>query len=198
MIIKLLPSEVLTWFEELLKYLPGYVGIMMRRIYCNLRLRSCGAHAFIGVGVTFIGARNIELGGEVILGANSFLGSYGVGRISVGSRLLGNRNVVISAVEGNITIGNNVLLGPNVVIVSDNHKYDRLDIPIRAQGTSTGEILIEDDVWIGANSVILPNVKIGRGSIIAAGAVVNRDISPNSIAGGVPAKIIRIRTDSSQ
>ena len=74
-----------------------------------------------------------------------------------------------------------------------NHNYFDLNIPIRYQGHTTGYIHIKRDVWIGSNVVILKDVTIGEGSIIAAGSVVNKDIPPFTIAGGVPIKIIKKR-----
>ena len=94
---------------------------------------------------------------------------------------------------GKILIGKNVLIGPNVVIRSNNHNYQDTSIPIIKQGMTKGVIIIEDDVWISSNCVILPNCTIGEGSIIAAGAVVTKDIEPYSIFGGIPAKKIGVR-----
>lgn len=99
-----------------------------------------------------------------------------------------NRNTWINA-GGRVEIGNDVIIGPKVVIHSGNHKFDRLDIPIRLQGWNTAPVIIEDDVWIGAAAIILPGVRIGKGSVIAAGAVVIKDIPPYSIAAGVPAEV---------
>jgi len=80
-----------------------------------------------------------------------------------------------------------VLIGPNVVMRASNHNYERIDIPIRNQRHIPGRILIKEDVWIGANVVILPDVTIERGAIVAAGAVVTTDVNEYDIVGGVPA-----------
>jgi galactoside O-acetyltransferase len=126
--------------------------------------------------------------------ARSYLNAYNGGLIKVGNRVNVNTNVRIDAAEkGEIIIGNDVLIGPNVVIRASNHVYDRLDIPIREQGHSGGRIVIEDDVWIGANAVITPNVTIGKGAVVAAGAVVVHNVDPYDIVGGVPAKTIANR-----
>ncbi len=98
-----------------------------------------------------------------------------------------------------IYIGSKVLFGPNVTIRGGNH---RTDIPGRFMYDITDkeklpdndeDVFIEDDVWVGANSTILKGVRIGRGAIIAAGAVVNKDVPPYTIVGGVPAKVISLR-----
>jgi len=97
-----------------------------------------------------------------------------------------------------ITIEKNVIVGPNVVMRASNHNYERIDIPIRNQGHVSGTIVVREDVWIGANAVILPNVTIGRGVIVAAGAVVTNDVDDYEIVGGVPAKSIGSRAKMSQ
>jgi maltose O-acetyltransferase len=92
-----------------------------------------------------------------------------------------------------ITIGNNVLIAAGVRMITRKHGYTDLDRPISEQGYNNAPIIIEDDVWIGFQVVILPGVRIGRGSIIGANAVVSRDVEPYSIVGGVPARLIRKR-----
>ena len=97
-------------------------------------------------------------------------------------------------VNGPVTIGANVMMGPEVVIYTQTHKYDRTDIPMCEQGsTEPCEVVIEDDVWLGRRAIIMPGVRIGKGSIIGAGAVVTKDVPPYSVVGGVPARVIRTR-----
>ena len=123
---------------------------------------------------------------------NCCLYAHDNGKINIGKRVSINSNVILGAAnDGEINIGNDVLIGPNVVIRASNHRYELKSIPINKQGHTGGKIIIEDDVWIGANVVILPNVSVGKGAVIGAGAVVNRDIPPSALAGGVPAKVIR-------
>ncbi len=96
-------------------------------------------------------------------------------------------------IQSNVTIGNNVIMGPDVKIYSRNHNFESLKIPIQQQGKTFKETIIKDDVWIGANCIILPGVVVESHSIIAAGAVVTKNVSENSIFGGNPAKLIRVR-----
>lgn len=100
-----------------------------------------------------------------------------------------------SVIQGNVDIGNNVIMGPDIKIYSRNHKYDRLDIPIQQQGKSYYKTKIGDDVWIGANVIITAGCNIGDHVIIAAGSVVTKDIPEWAIIGGVPAKVIKFRTE---
>jgi acetyltransferase-like isoleucine patch superfamily enzyme len=95
--------------------------------------------------------------------------------------------------SGYIEIGDNVMMSPRVSIYAENHLFDRPDLTIKEQGVKREFVKIEDDCWIAANTVILAGVTIGRGSIIAAGSVVTKDIPPYSIVGGVPAKVIKSR-----
>lgn len=92
--------------------------------------------------------------------------------------------------QGNITIGNDVMMAPEVIILTGSHRYDRTDIPMSKQGSFDRPVIIEDDVWIGTRAIILPGVRIGKGSIIGCAAVVTSDVSPFSIVGGIPARVI--------
>lgn len=94
-----------------------------------------------------------------------------------------------------IDIGNNVLCGSNVLIIDHSHgRFDDVDkdVPwIKRCLYSKGAIVIDDNVWIGDDVSVLPNVKIGKGSVIGAGSIVTKDIPPYSLAVGNPAKVIR-------
>lgn len=91
-------------------------------------------------------------------------------------------------------IGSHVMIAPHVAILSSSHKFSRTDIPMILQGaTDNNPPIIHDDVWIGRNAVIMPGVKIGKGCIVGAGAIVTKDAPPYSIVGGVPAKLIGTR-----
>ena len=94
-----------------------------------------------------------------------------------------------------VTIGNDVMIGKHLRILTVNHKTDRVDVPMRLQGFSeVSPLTIENDVWIGDNVIITPGCcKIGEGSVLAAGAVVTKNVEPYCIVGGNPAKVIRRR-----
>lgn len=113
-------------------------------------------------------------------------------KVEIGHDVLLNVGTKIGGQSG-VKIGNYVQLGYNVNIVSVNHAYQNPNLPIKKQGVFGGQIIIEDDVWIGANSVILPKVIIGKGAIVGANAVVTKNVRPYSIVGGVPAKFIKFR-----
>ena len=95
---------------------------------------------------------------------------------------------------GELTIGNDVMMGPEVVILSRNHEYSNVDIPMRLQGYMEEQpCIIGDDVWIGRRVMIMPGVTIGKGSVIAAGAVVTKDVPEFAVIGGVPGKVVKYR-----
>jgi galactoside O-acetyltransferase len=136
---------------------------------------------------------NLSISPNVKFDRNCFITARG-GEIFIGEGCRFNIDVVLNAdIGGKLTFGKNCIVGPRVIFRTANHKFGDVKIPIREQGHTTGNITLGEDVWIGANVVILPNVHIGRGSIIGAGAVVTRSIPEFSIAAGVPAKIIGSR-----
>ena len=89
--------------------------------------------------------------------------------------------------QGGIRIGNDVLIGHNVVLATLNHDF----APYNRATMHPAPVHIEDRVWIGANATVVPGVTIGENSIVAAGAVVTKDVPPNTIVGGVPAKVLK-------
>jgi acetyltransferase-like isoleucine patch superfamily enzyme len=97
---------------------------------------------------------------------------------------------------GGLTIGNNVIIGPNVCISTSNHNFSDPKRLIKNQGSTPDAVVIGDDCWIGANSVIVAGVHIGTGSIIGAGSIVTHDVPAYSVAVGNPAHIIKRRGEN--
>ena len=100
---------------------------------------------------------------------------------------VGLHNTII----GPVTIGSHVNLAQGITVTALNHNFEDTNKQIDEQGISTNPVIIEDDIWIGANAVILPGVTIGHHSVVAAGAVVTKDVPPHSLVAGVPAKIMK-------
>jgi len=113
--------------------------------------------------------------------------------LRVGSRTdLGSYTTIF----GNVSIGCDCMLAPHVMLAGGNHVFEDRSVPMKYQGSHGGDtrgITIGDDVWIGANAVVVDGVEIGCGAIVAAGAVVTQDVPPYAIVGGNPASVLRYR-----
>jgi maltose O-acetyltransferase len=131
--------------------------------------KSIGKNINIRPGIKFTSGRNISIGDNSGVGDRCFLQDI-----------------------GEISIGSDVLMGPEAMIFTANHQMKRDEL-LRNQGETVSGVTIGDDVWIGARSIILPGVTVSNGAVIAAGAVVTRDVEPYTIVGGVPAKKIGVR-----
>jgi acetyltransferase-like isoleucine patch superfamily enzyme len=169
------------------------------------KLRNCG---HITVGRNFVAESGCEIQGlareGVRFGDNVTVGSFAMIRPSgyygreIGQGVvIGDRSNIGAycylGATGGITIGREVLMGPRVSLFAENHNFERTDITIREQGCTRKRIVIEDDCWLASGSIILAGVTLGKGSIVAAGAVVTKDVPPYSIVAGSPARVIRSR-----
>ena len=127
------------------------------------------------------------------LGDYSVIESYTCINNAVGDVIIGDHTRVglHNTVIGPVTIGNHVNLAQGITVTALNHNFANSEKKIDEQGVNTTPVTIEDDVWVGANAVLLPGVRIGTHSVIAAGAVVTKDVPPHSIVAGIPAKVIK-------
>jgi len=118
----------------------------------------------------------------------------GSGNLKVGRNTYIQAGCILNAFVGSITIGANCMIAAHCALTPYQHGFGEIDRPMREQPlTSKGDIIIEDDVWLGLNVAVMDGVTIGQGAIVGAGAVVTKDIPPYTIAGGVPARVIRAR-----
>jgi maltose O-acetyltransferase len=145
------------------------LGARLNRMVVRYLFASCGREVNIRPGVRFGKGSQISIGDHSMIGADSIIGSAAA-----------------------VTIGRDVLMGPEVIIYTSNHGTSR-GVPMRLQKLQIASVRIGNDVWLGARCIILPGVTIGEGAVIAAGAVVTRDVAPYSVVGGIPAKLIRVR-----
>ena len=127
------------------------------------------------------------------LGNYSVVESFSCINNAVGDVVIGDytRIGLHNTIIGPVTIGSHVNLAQGITVTALNHNFSDENKRIDEQGISTTPVTIEDDIWIGANAVILPGVNIGNHSVVAAGAVVTKDVPPHSLVAGVPAKIIK-------
>lgn len=127
------------------------------------------------------------------LGHHSVIESFSCINNAVGDVIIGKHTRIglHNTIIGPVTIGDHVNLAQGITVTALNHNFADTTRGIDEQGVTTKPIVIGDDVWIGANAVILPGVTIGRHAVVAAGAVVTQDVPEKSLVGGVPAKIIK-------
>lgn len=127
------------------------------------------------------------------LGKRSTIEDYAAINNGMGPVLIGNgtRVGLGNIIIGPVTIGNNVLLAQHIVVSGINHSYQDVSRLIREQPCTAAPITIEDDCWIGANSVITAGVRVGHHSVVAAGSVVIHEVPPYSVVAGNPARVIR-------
>ncbi|RZB29728.1 MAG: hypothetical protein SRB1_02008 [Desulfobacteraceae bacterium Eth-SRB1] len=139
--------------------------------------------------------KKVSIGSSCYIKNTKFLGQAQIEdrcRISGKPKVLIGENFYLNAgchLLGDIRIGDNVMIGPQTIFWGRDHGM-KLGIPMNSQPHSIEKIVIENDVWIGANVTILKNVMIKEGAIVAAGAVVTKNVSSNTIVGGIPAKVI--------
>lgn len=136
--------------------------------------------------------KSIFIRSNTVLGNNVRIDSGFQGKINIGEHVLIDDCCFISS-QNSIFIGNNVLIAAYSFITDFNHSFESREIPIRTQGYVRKAVYIEDDVWIGAHSIILPGVKIGKGAVVGAGSVVTKSVAPYTIVAGSPAKVIHKR-----
>jgi acetyltransferase-like isoleucine patch superfamily enzyme len=130
---------------------------------------------------------------QFFLGRHSVIESYSCINNAVGDVVIGDytRIGIHNTIIGPVCIGNHVNLAQGITVTALNHNFEDKTKRIDEQGITTKPVIIGDDVWIGANAVVLPGVTIGKHCVVAAGAVVTKDVPDNTIVGGVPAKVIK-------
>ncbi len=130
---------------------------------------------------------------KFVLGRRSVVESFCCINNAVGDVIIGDNTRIglHSTVIGPVEIGSNVNLAQGIIVTALNHNFTDCTKRIDEQGVSTAKVTIGNDVWIGANATVLPGVTIGNHSVVAAGAVVTKDVPPYSLVGGVPAKILK-------
>lgn len=127
------------------------------------------------------------------LGKSSVIEDYTIINNAVGEIIIGNHTRIGmgNTIIGPVMIGNNVILAQNVVTSALNHNFEDVLTTINQQGVKTDQIIIENNVWIGANSTILAGVHIGEHVVVGAGSVVTKDIPPFNVVVGNPARIVK-------
>lgn len=169
-IVRVFLEELWYWYEGILSWIPGRLGIILRCICYRPICSSIATTSQIREFVHIWSPYHLKIGVHSRIGRGSQINA-----------------------SGGISIGNYVRMGPLVMVTSTNHQFTDPDIPIKQQGVSKAPVVLADNVWIGGNVSILPGVTIGEGAVVAAGAVVTKDVPPMAVVGGVPAKVIKYR-----
>jgi acetyltransferase-like isoleucine patch superfamily enzyme len=199
-----------TFFGRLVSCIYSYsISLKVKRLryrffsaWISSEFKSFGTNSIVKLNIYLIGGKYISIGNRSCIGTRASLtawDNYGLDffnpEIVIGNNVSIGDDSHITAIN-KIIIGNNVLTGKKITITDNSHGESTYKLlllhPIDRPLHSEGPVIIEEGVWIGDKVTILPNVRIGKNSIIAANAVVTKDIPANCVAGGVPAKIIKI------
>ncbi len=199
----------------LVSCLPGAAGLLLRGWLYPRLFRACGKKVVFGRGITLRHPHKISLGDRVIIDDGAVLDAKGEGNrgIDIGSDVYVGRNTIVYTKDGNITVGDRVNLSSNCQVFSSNElavgpdtmigayayllsggEYDPADpTPFSQQaGTRTkGPLQIGPNNWLGARVTVLDAASTGEHCVLAAGAVVTRPVPPHSLAGGVPARVLK-------
>lgn len=170
-----------SWFDLVAEKIKNYILSLRIKFFIKIntlltesqkhflisQLKSCGTNCSLYMPVYISGAENVEIGNNVSIAP--YVHMWG---------------------EGGIKIGNRVMIASHTALTSLTHDYHQSEL---YSTLIKGTITIEDDVWIGAHTVILPNILIGKGAVVGAGSVVTKNVKPYSIVFGIPAKHYKFR-----
>ncbi|MEJ2706151.1 MAG: acyltransferase [Anaerolineales bacterium] len=201
----------------LFSQIPGALGLVLRRIFFPPLFKHVGRNVTFGHNLTLRQPHKIRIGDNVIIDDGCLLDAKGIenegividemvtlGRLSmivckdadihINSHVnIGSAVKIIAANKGKITIGKSIDIGSTCHFSAGSYDYSQPDLLPSTRRLQTKGIVVEDLSWIGVGVVVLDGVTIGTKSIIGAGAVVNKDVPPNSVAVGVPAEVVRQR-----
>lgn len=173
-LVELFPKEKRKFIYKILydkiKYCPSLGAMLLRNKIAKKLFKSFGEKSFIKDDVTIRGYNDLSIGEKVGINKGCFFSSH-----------------------GGISIGNNVGIAHDCAFHTNSHNFHDVEIPIGQQGSNFKPIVIEDDVWIGCHTVVLQGIRIGKGSIIGANSVVNKDVPRYAVVAGLPIKIIKYR-----
>lgn len=164
--------EIEGWIYWLFGSFPGAIGIFLRNIICSILFKKKKGMVWIQPRVTIVESKKLQLGRNCGINTGTYINA-----------------------KGGITMGDYVLIGSNVTISSGRHPIEGRNTSIFERPTEPQPIVIGDDVWIGANAVIMPGVTLKKGTVVGAGAIVTKDTEEYSVVAGVPAQIIKYRSE---
>jgi len=198
---------------------PGALGLALRRVLWRRLFQHSGRGVIWGRNIALRHPGKMAIGDAVVVDDQCLLDAQGCepGGFSIGAGTLISRDCVISGKDGPLSIGPRANIGAGCILYASTRleigadtmlaalcyigggRYTtrgRVDIPIAAQALPRLGVVIEEDCWLGAGVIVIDGVRIGRGSVIAAGAVVTKDVAPYSVVAGVPGRLVANRHDS--
>lgn len=197
-------------------WVPGALGLVLRRVSYRLVLGAVGRGVSFGHGVTLRHPHKVRLGDGVIVDDLVVLDAKGTSNrgITIGNGVFLGRGTILSCKDGDIELGDEVNIGFHseifsasrvevgayglfaayTYLVGGGHDFERPDVPVIEQQRSSKGIALGDNVWLGTGAKVLDGVRIGAGCVVGAGSVVREDLPAGSIAAGVPARVLRSRT----
>jgi acetyltransferase-like isoleucine patch superfamily enzyme len=202
----------------LTSWVPGALGLLLRKVAYPWLLGSVGRNVVFGHGVVLRHPRKIRIGDGTIVDDLVVLDAKGSSNtgISVGRNVFLGRASILSCKNGDIVLGDDVNIGFHseifsgstvsvgqhglfaayTYLVGGGHEFERGDVPVIQQQRSSKGISLAENVWLGAGAKVLDGVRIGKDVVVGAGAVVTEDLPDGAIAAGVPARVIRRRSDA--
>lgn len=207
-------------FSHLISTLSWHCATKRTRLTYGWRLGRLEKGAIVERGAELRSHRNIRLGRNVRICHDATLLSWGKEgeQLDVGENTFVASRAILDSAGGALEIGENVYIGPEThiaaqggcrigkdtqiaafcYIIAANHNFEDRSVPIRLQGYTCKGIEIGEDCWLGAGVKVLDGVKVGRGCVVAAGAIVTKDLPDYAVAAGVPAKVLRFRGECTE
>ena len=199
----------------MVSWVPGALGLFLRRVFYPGLLGRVGRNVVFGRGITLRHPHKIRIGDDAVIDDYVVLDAKGQANegITIGAKAYIGRHTILSCKEGSIAIGDYCNISANCMILSEtevslgkycflagncylvaggNHSFDKLDVPIMFQpSTSKGGIRVGEDVWLGAGVIVLDGVSVGRGSVVGAGSVIPASLPEFSLARA--ARVLKIQ-----
>ncbi len=204
----------------LTSWVPGALGLVLRRMAYPWLLGACGKNVTFGHGVVLRHARKIRIGDDVVVDDLVVLDAKGTGNagIAIGSGVFLGRGTILSCKDGDITLGDHVNIGFHsevfsgstvtvgshglfaayTYLVGGGHDFSQADVPVVEQQRTSRGIALGENVWLGTGAKVLDGVRIGRDVVVGANAVVTEDLPDGAVAVGIPARVVRKRGEPRQ
>lgn len=180
---------MLTGLEKIFGGYLAVLGDRMRAAWWSARGAALGGKTRIGHGCSIERPWRLSAGGRVQLEHQVFIKiTSEVAHVRLGDKVFIGYGTELD-ISDSLTLGNHVLVAPGCFITDHHHRHGAHD-RISAQGCTSAPVVIEDDVWLGVKAVVLPGIRIGKGAVVGAGAVVTHDVDAMTVVAGVPARVI--------